>query len=393
MISVAEASSLIKKHLPDWGNVTIATENLPAAILAQELKADRAYPPYQRAMMDGIALNWKFFERGQRHFKIEDRALAGLAPKTLGDPSACMEIMTGAVVPTNCDLVIPYEQLAIVDGVAQVNAQVPAKQWDNIHAEASDCKAGDTVLGINRHMNGPHWGIAASMGYRELLVKRHPRVLVVSTGDELVDLDQTPLPHQIRRSNSYAIKASLVAHGHHDVDLAHLLDRPEDIARHFENNVKNYDVMIYSGGVSKGKTDYLPALWRELGVSNYFHGVAQRPGKPLWFGVDHRDGCAIFGMPGNPVSSLVCLHRYFLHKKSWYAKLSCDFHFDRNLTYFVPVTLESTVNGELVAHPHAIKNSGEFTALADSDGFLELAQEKNFFAKGTSYPFYSWSPH
>jgi len=143
--------------------------------------------------------------------------------------------------------------------------------------------------------------------------------------------------------------------------------------------------------VSKGKFDYLPQLWQQQGVQQYIHGVAQRPGKPLWFGIDHQRQTAVFGLPGNPVSSLVCLHRYLLETPVLYARLAAPVHFEKPLAYFLPVKLETTQNAELVAHPRPMQNSGDFLALADTDGFVELPAEQQTFAAGECYRYIPWS--
>src|SRR5690606_27568315 len=180
----------------------------------------------------------------------------------------------------------------------------------------------DVLLKQHSVLNGPRIGIAKSVGHLQIKCEKFPRVNIISTGDELVDVDVTPLPHQIRRSNVYALKASLERFGYQDVTLSHLNDDIEAIKNHYHDAKDRFDYLIYSGGVSKGKFDFLPSTWKELGVTEYLHGVAQRPGKPLWFGADEKSRTYVFGLPGNPVSSLVCLHRYLLNQKTIFAKLT-----------------------------------------------------------------------
>ena len=133
--------------------------------------------------------------------------------------------------------------------------------------------------------------------------------MVVSTGDELIEPGQPIAPHQVRRSNAYAIVASLAGHGFEEVKTDHLLDDEQMLRERLARHLAQSDVLILSGGVSKGKFDFVPKVLKELGVEEVFYQVAQRPGMPMWFGVSPR-GCAVFGLPGNPIATLVCLVRY-----------------------------------------------------------------------------------
>lgn len=381
MKTVSEALNLIKQNmtLPRHGETTTET-----------VMADRDYPPFHRVMMDGIAVSWEAFNAGKREFKVQGIMPAGVAPETLSDPANCFEVMTGAPLPFATDLVIPYEHLSIENNVAKVTLETPRTQMENVHLKGSDVLQGALLLNSGERINGPHVGIAASVGQH--LMNQSVRINIISTGDELVAVDETPLDHQIRRSNAHALKESLRLHGFHHVELSHLSDEEKAIEEHYAEAKKNFDLLIYSGGVSRGKFDYLPMTWKRLGVKEIFHGISQRPGKPLWFGVDENYQTTVMGLPGNPVSSLVCLHRYFLSQRPLYAQLTSEIIFKKDLTFFVPVKLESDESGTLKAHPLNIKNSGEFTALAGSDGFIELPKDKSVFKPGEAYLVHLWRP-
>lgn len=390
MISVEEAAKLIRENLPGPGDKIVSFEELCPAVTAEDVCADRDYPPFHRVMMDGIAVSFKAWELGKREFILKGICPAGEPAKELGDSSSALEVMTGAPLPFGADLVIPYEHLKISGDTARVEGKELRKKMDNVHAEASDMRAGEKVLPQGFEMNGPHWGIAVSMGKTTLKVKKLPSVNIISTGDELVEVKDSPLPHQLRRSNAYALKASLLQHGYSEVELSHLPDDREAIRKHFREMSQKFDLLIYSGGVSKGKYDFLPAVWKESGVTEIFHGVSQRPGKPLWFGVHQETKTSILGLPGNPVSSLVCLHRYLLSGKVFFATLTKEITFKNGLTYFVPARLESSPDGRLLAHPLPVQNSGEFTALAGSDGFIELPKDQVTFSAGEVFRFHPW---
>lgn len=390
MISVEEATKLIRERLPDFGETSVSFEELCALVITEDIKADREYPPSHRVMMDGIAVNYNVWREGKRDFRLIGICPAGEPAKVLTDPSSALEVMTGAPLPEGADLVIPYEHLKISEQIARITEELSRKPMDNVHLKGSDIRAGDVVIRAGREMHGPHWGIAASMGRTTIPVRRTPLINIISTGDELVEISDSPLPHQLRRSNAYALKASLLQHGFNSIELSHLNDDEEEIRKHFLDQSKNFDLMIYSGGVSRGKFDYLPTVWKGSGVKEIFHGVSQRPGKPLWFGIHEETKTAVLGLPGNPVSSLVCLHRYLLNERIIFAVLTKEITFKNDLTYFVPVRLESSPDGRLLAHPLSVKNSGEFTGLAESDGFIELPREKTTFRAGEVYRLYPW---
>ncbi|URR35445.1 molybdopterin molybdotransferase MoeA [Thermosynechococcus sp. HN-54] len=391
MISVEAALDLIQQHLPDWGTETLSLTDPRCGRLAVTIASDRPYPPIDRIMMDGIALNWAAYQSGQRAFPILGVVPAGEVPPILTDTQACFEVMTGAALPQGCDLVIPYEALEIRDGIAHILHPEAWSPYQFVHRCGSDAAAGQPVLAAGTPLHSPAWGILASVGQTEVCVRRTPRTQIIATGNELIPPDHVPQPHQLRLSNAYALMAALKRQGYPHVSITHLPDDPVQLATHYRQASQEYDLLIYCGGVSKGKFDYLPQLWRDQGVQEYIHGVAQRPGKPLWFGVDHRQQTAVFGLPGNPVSSLVCLHRYVLDIPPLYACLASPFSFEKPLTYFLPVKLETTKTAELIAHPRPMQNSGDFLALADSDGFLELPASQGVFAAGECYRYFPWS--
>jgi len=380
MISVEEASQIIGHSLARWAPMR----------LEEDLFADRDYPPFNRVMMDGIAVQFEAYQSGLTVFPIQEIAAAGEPQKKLENPKYCLEVMTGAPLPTGCDLVIPYEHLQIENGIALITKTMDRVLMENIHLQGSDCRAGEIVLSARNFLNGPHEGIAASMGYASPKLSASARILLVSNGDELIEIDSNPAIHQIRRSNIYALKRSLEINGYNLIEMTHLKDDAKEAKDHYTHNASKFDLIIYSGGVSKGKFDYLPSVWMELGVEKIFHEVSQRPGKPLWFGIDHKNQTTVIGLPGNPVSSLVCLHRYVLIQREVWAQLSEEVIFKKDLTYFLPVKLEYSKIGTIIAHPLKIKNSGEFTALAGSDGFIELPKEQSVFKAGEAFKFFSW---
>src|SRR6202034_1566317 len=155
----------------------------------------------------------------------------------------------------------------------------------------------------------PEIAIVASAGLASVRVSRQPRIMVASTGDELVEPGEPIAQHQVRRSNAYAVVAALMGHGFQEVENDHILDDETMLRERLTRHLAESDALILSGGVSKGKFDFVPKILKELGVEEVFYQVAQRPGMPMWFGVAPQ-GCAVFGLPGNPIATLVCLVRY-----------------------------------------------------------------------------------
>ena len=227
---------------------------------------------------------------------------------------------------------------------------------------------------------------------------RLPRVIVISTGDELVEPGQPIADHQIRRSNSYAVTAALRLHGFSATGDEHLRDDAALMQRRIGEMLDSHDVLVLSGGVSKGKFDFVPDALKALGVTENFYQVAQRPGRPMWFGVGP-SGQLVFGLPGNPVSTLVCLVRYVLpalrrmmaERSAVPGRVVMDGALGgRKLTYFMPVVLRPTPDAPALATARQPQGSGDFLALAGTDGFVELPPSPAGYPAGFTADFYRW---
>jgi molybdopterin molybdotransferase len=391
MISVEEATRIIQSNLYKPDVVTVPLEQAVGAVLGGTVAADRDFPPFDRASMDGIAVSAEAYASGRRQFAIEGTQPAGVPQKRLSDPTHCLEVMTGAVVPEGADLVIRYEDVTITNGTATINSDdyIPAQ---NINRKGTDVREGDVLLLPGTLLGPAEIALLASTGQSQVKVRRQPRAAVVSTGDELVEITAKPKDHQIRRSNSYALAAALQEMGV-KTDIHHIPDREELLRDSLGQIMSKNELIIVTGGVSRGKFDFVPAILEELGVKRHFHGVAQRPGKPFWFGTTS-DGKACFALPGNPVSTHMCFYRYV---RPWLraslgvavrpvtAILSEDFTFIPTLTYFLQVRLQVDA-GKLVAQPLPGGGSGDFANLSQVDGFLELPPESTLFSKGEAFP-------
>jgi molybdopterin molybdotransferase len=399
MLTPAEAAAAIMAHV-----TLLPTERLPLAacggrVLRQPIRAERDAPPFDRVAMDGIALSSATFGSGARRFRVAGTQAAGHAPLALPDPHACLEVMTGAVLPTGCDTVVPVEHILREGPDAVLPPGLRAEPWQHVHRRASDARAGDLLLDAGTELRPPEVAIAASAGLAALEVTRQPRVAIISTGDELVDPGLPILDHQIRRSNSYAIASALAGRCGAQVEHAHAPDDEDAIAAAIASALDRNDMLVLSGGVSMGRFDHVPRVLNYLGVREIFHRVAQRPGKPMWFGVAPQ-GQPVFGLPGNPVSVLVCLVRYVLpalaHARGLpppptrSVALAEAVSFRPALAWLLPVELESGTDGRSWARPRPTQGSGDFNSLAGTSGFVELPPGPVEFPRGVTTPFHAW---
>jgi molybdopterin molybdotransferase len=391
LLTVQQAQQIILSHTLDLGVETVPFMESLGRVLKEEIKADRDFPPFNRISMDGIAINATHFNQGQRTFKIEGVQAAGTAQLTLKNSANCLEAMTGAVLPKNTDTIVPYEQVIIENDIATVTAET-VRAFQNIHEKGLDRAQGDVLIPKNTRISPAEIGVLATVGETVVKVAQLPKVMVVSTGNELVEVGEIPANHQIRRSNVFTVVA-LLQNFQIAANTTHIADDKETLLTEISALLKQYDVLIFSGAVSKGKFDFIPEVLETLGVQKLFHKVKQRPGKPFWFGKKNEK--VIFAFPGNPVSTFVSCVKYFF---PWYLKsvgldfsqkdfavLSQDYVFNPSLTYFLQVKVHIE-NGVLVATPITGKGSGDLANLLDADGFLELPYDRTNFTKGEVFP-------
>ncbi|MDT7829989.1 molybdopterin molybdotransferase MoeA [Pricia sp. S334] len=440
MISFEDAFQHVLLHPLHLGDEQVDLLRAPGRILAENITADRDFPPFDRSTKDGIAIRFSAIDKGIDRFKIEGTLSAGMAQQRLISESNCFEIMTGAVLPEGADTIIMYEDTDIENGWATLT-KTP-DQGQNIHAQGSDETAGAVLLRRGLKINAAAIGVLASVGKTEVVVKKLPSICVISTGNELVEVSETPLPHQIRKSNILSLTAALQRLNIVPARL-HLTDDRKIIEMELREAFEQHDVLLLSGGVSKGKFDFIPDVLADLGVEKIFHRVAQRPGKPFWFGVldsngvsqkqglrkretEIKDGSGqsgtktsgktanmqaekkdikergtrperkttVFSFPGNPVSTFANYHVYFL---PWLS-LSLGLESEKlevimekpvrphpRLTLFLQVETQWR-EGRIRAKPIQGNGSGDLVSLAKADGFIrvppgetELPPESSFW--------------
>ncbi len=379
-------------------------ESLPlaqcvGATLRENVYAERDQPPFDRVTMDGIAVDSESLRRGVTRFRIQATQGAGAPALKLADALSAIEVMTGATLPQGTDNIVPVEQYVVVDGHAELRNPVNSAAYHNVHRRGADGRQGELLLPAGTLLRAPEIAVAASAGMARVRVSSQPAVMVVSTGDELVEPGDPIADYQVRRSNAYAVAATLRRRGYLRVGDDHVPDDEQRLRERLALHLTTHEVLVLSGGVSMGKFDLVPSVLTQLGVQQVFHHIAQRPGKPMWFGIGPQ-GQSVFGLPGNPVSTLVCLIRYVIPAMAEAMgtrrvaperlALGAPVTFQHSLTYFLPVAIEHDEWGRPWAMPRPPNGSGDFLSLAGTDGFVELPPGPNTYAKGFVTSVYRW---
>lgn len=393
LTSVSKAKDLIHEALPASKSAAIPLTEANGYVLAMDIKAERDYPPFDRITKDGIAIASASFTGKGQYMGLIGYAQAGKPQAVLEDTGMVIEVATGAPLPQGTDAVIPYEEIEKqTDRVILNTKQVLAGQ--HIHPQGSDSKKGTILIEKGAIIGSPEIAILGSNGIHTVSVYAKPCIAIVTTGDELVATNANVGPYQIRRSNDVMLQAALQGHGFADIHCSHMPDNATQLHAEFAKVMDVADVVLISGGVSKGVFDLIPDVLKKLAVKNIFHGVCQRPGKPMWFG--KKGHTLVFGLPGNPVSSLTCALRYVvpaLKKTSGFNESLTDFRtlgeaVDVNVPFTVFLPVKANFNNEVVPVSH--NGSGDFASLVDSCGFIELPGDTHHFYAGERYPFIPW---
>jgi len=397
MVSFPEALELLLKSVPLAASERCRVESAGGRVLRAAVAADRAFPAFDRVMMDGHALRLADWQAGLRSFRLTGAAPAGRAQVALdAAPGTCVEVMTGAPCPAGADCIIPVEEVISNAAGTITYAETAAPVSGRfIHPAGSDAAAGEILLEPGRLLGSREIGVAASCGAAWLEVSKLPRIAVVATGDELVGVDEIPAAHQIRQSNAHSLACALSRGGYPPAHTGVMHDDPATARPAMEKLLAHHDWLVLTGAVSMGARDFIPTLLRALGSREIFHGVAQRPGKPAgcWIAPG---GQIILALPGNPVSALTGLHTFVLPALAVASglvrpkprRVLLD---DRTaalpgFTRHFPVTLRADGRAEAAA----TGNSGDFIGLLKSDGFLTLPPRGGADAIAAAFPFTPW---
>jgi molybdopterin molybdotransferase len=391
MLTLEEARRNVIEHI---GNkissraiVGVSVWDALGLVLMEEVKTDREYPPFDRSTRDGYVVRAKEVAPGAK-LKCVGEIKAG---DTVSEPLAratCMQIMTGAAIPPGADAIVMIEHTQREGGVVRFERAVQAGQ--NIVPRGSEAAAGQTLLRPGMRLGYAELALAAQVGAVELECAKRPRVAILSTGDEVVPVEEAPGPFQIRNSNSVSLAAQVRIAGGEPVVLGNAADRVEDLGEKIERGLKE-DALVLSGGVSMGKYDLVEKVLKVMGAEFYFDAVAIRPGKPAVFGICQ--GKPVFGLPGNPVSTMVTFELFVAPAIDLLggaearalplteARLGEALNEKPGLTHFLPAQVEWH-GGTPEVKALKWQGSGDIAALANANCFLVVPADRDKIAAG-----------
>lgn len=309
MIPVQEARGLILDQVPAMGAETVDLLKSLGRVLAEPVFSGRDHPPWNSSAMDGYAVRHQDVQNASDDKPvtlavIEEIAAGGLPTRIVGQGQAS-RIMTGAPVPEGADAVIRVEDSRGEGNTVQI--VFPGERGENVRLRGEDIQAGHLML-VQNHVIGPsEVGLMASLGRSHVRVYQRPRVTILATGNELADFDEPLTSNKIMNSNGYALAAQVLEVGGAPVLLGIARDTPEDLLNRLTQGLTG-DLILISGGVSVGRYDYVKEVLDRLGIRMAFWKVAMKPGEPLAFGLWQTK--PVFGLPGNPVSTMVTFEQF-----------------------------------------------------------------------------------
>lgn len=368
-----------------FGQEPVLPDDAFGRVLAESILADRDYPPFNRAAMDGYAIKIADWQKGTRIFEIKETIYAGAQHSADLAPGECYKIMTGAAVPICADTVIRKEDAKESNKRVELKTAT-IRSYQNIAKKGEDIRFGQPVLSAQRLCDPVVISLLASLGKQHLLVEKLPQVALITTGSEIVAIDAEVSPVEIRNSNQYLIKSLLKKWGISPAVCRHAPDDQLMLAREIEQGL-SCDILILCGGVSAGDTDHVRAVLDRLGVIKLFHQVAVKPGKPIWCGQMPRGGM-VFALPGNPFS---CLVTYKLFIESYFSScfglsdpiplkipLKSSRSKNNSIDEFFPVCISGQT---LMLNEIKMNGSGDIRLGSGADGLgLHSAGKKNIEA-------------
>jgi molybdopterin molybdotransferase len=301
LIDIATARERVLAAVRPLGSELVPVADALGRVLAEDLSAEEDVPRFDSSAMDGYAV----IAGPAGQLEVVDESRAGHPAELALGGGQAIEISTGALIPEGADAVVPVERVEVSDGRVTVPETRPGA---NVRRAGDDVRRGQAVLSAGTLLGPAELAVAASLGHSELPVGLRPRVVVLATGDELVEPGRPLAPGQIRNSNTIALAAQAQRAGADVVGSEIVRDNLEDTTAALRSALERADVVCVSGGVSVGPHDHVKPALAELGVEERFWRVALKPGKPTWFGT--REGKLVFGLPGNPVSAMVTFHLF-----------------------------------------------------------------------------------
>jgi molybdopterin molybdotransferase len=391
MLSVEEALELIAKHCSPLAPLRVALGEAAGLVLAADIASDINSPPHDKALMDGYAVRSADREPERR---IVEEIAAGAVPRSPVTPGTASRIMTGAPLPEGADAVVPVEETDLVNDATVRLKQCNPAAGQNVLPLGTSMRVGDVVVRRGAVVRPAEIAIMAETGHDFVSAIPRPRLAILPTGNELVAVGEKPGDGQIRNSNGPMLVAAGARAGADATELGVARDTREELIDFVRRGLEA-DMFVLSGGVSAGKFDLVPGVLAELGVEQVLHKVALRPGKPLWFGIKKTGErkTLVFGLPGNPVSSLVCFElfvrpaiaalagRGFCQLSAVRAQLAQAYGHAGGRAACLPAVLSgsgSAFSVEIL--PWA--GSADLATLARANGLIRLPTEKQRFAAG-----------
>ena len=322
MLTVAEALAIVLENVQPLSEQPAALDrDVLGLLLAEDVASDLDMPPFDKAMMDGFAVRTADLRGGRAELAITDEILAGKMPTRSVGAGEAARIMTGAPVPRGADVVVMIERCELLGDRVRIDDD-NARPGKNILPRGKEMREGEVVLHAGSRIRPQELGLLAAVGRTQVRVQPRPRVAILSTGDEIVEPGVKPGPSQIRNSNGMMLVGQTARAGAVPHFCGIAPDEPAKLKAMIAEGLRD-DVLLLSGGVSAGKLDLVPGILQELGVQALFHKVSMKPGKPVLFAIlpsAHRGRGAggegespprvVFGLPGNPISSLVCFELF-----------------------------------------------------------------------------------
>jgi molybdopterin molybdotransferase len=396
MITVSEADAIISASEFFAPSIkSLPLEECLGSILAEDIFPERDLPPFNRAMMDGFGIHLSDKNSSKTEFTIKQRQLAGDSPIiSLGDDE-CAEIMTGSNSGECINCIIPVERMTIKENKAYINPDFNLEVGQYIHPRGSDTKKDRVLLSKGQCLDVNHMMALASSGKKEIKVFSPLRIKLIVTGDEIITNSENLSSESIRSTSEFAIRDAIKKYFKANIETIYLKDDKAQL-QSLDIQSSNFDIYIFTGGVSMGKADLVQQMINE-NCEVLFHKIKQKPGLPLLL-AKNSAGKFIFGLPGNPMSSLICTYRYVLKiieriynqdriLRSIKVNLSQSTLVPNNLTYFLPVKMIPDSNLKFV-DPRPTNTSGDYISIIDTDGFIEINPEDDLTKK--QFNFWYW---
>lgn len=398
MITLLEALALMDSEVQTLSSEKTALALARGRYLASPAISDVDVPPHRKSLVDGYAVRSVDFGSEDVVLDVVDEVVAGGWPSVPIEPGQATRIMTGASIPEGADAVVMVEQTETLDGKKVSIRTGSVSPSQNLMDQAAVMRQGQVVMPVGSRVDAASLGLLAEVGHGEVEVSRVPQVSVITTGNELVPATEKPGPGQIRNSNGPMLAAAVADCGAELLNHQHVRDESEALSQAIASGLQG-DVLVMSGGVSAGILDLVPGELKAQGVRQIFHRVSLKPGKPIWFGVlqrnDHR--CLVFGLPGNPVSSLVCFYLFVnralqrLMGASPRAlerlALASDFEHRGNRPTWWPAQLMTEPDGFTRVQPLSWKGSGDLLSIAQADGWIGFPAGTQTYKAGATLEF------